>query len=65
MIQTINETINDSILDSVEFPIWDCAGKSIDYPVLESVLESVRDSILYSMSQVGSIQELTEEANNV
>jgi len=71
MIQTINETINRSILDSVEFPIWDCARKSIDYPVLLPVLEAVRDSILYSMSQVsmwnsiwGSVRELTEEANN-
>jgi hypothetical protein len=63
MIQTINETINGSILDSVEFPMWDFIRKSIDYPVLESARDSMREISVWN-SIWGAIRELTEEANN-
>ncbi len=63
MIQTINETMNGSILDSVEFPMWDCVRKSIDYPVWEHAQRSVWGFSIWD-SMWASIRELTEEANN-
>jgi hypothetical protein len=63
MIQTINETMNGSILDSVEFPMWDCVRKSIDYPVWESARDSMREVSVWNYIW-GAIRELTEEVNN-
>ena len=63
MIQTINETMNGSILDSVEFPMWDCVRKSIDYPVWQHAQRSVWGFSIWD-SMWNSIRELTEEVNN-